>query len=124
MPYIIYADIESLILKIDGHASNPEKVSTTKIGSHTSCGYSMSTILGFDHREGKHTLYPRKDCLKKFPEDLRKHARSIIFFGKKKMLPLIRKELKSFVDADIYIYIYLWDKILKKYSLKYKLSKS
>ena len=32
MPYIIYADIESLIKKIDGCANNPEKSSTTKIG--------------------------------------------------------------------------------------------
>ena len=29
MPYIIYADIESLIRKIDGCANNPEKSSTT-----------------------------------------------------------------------------------------------
>ena len=34
MPNIIYADIESLILKIDGCANNPEKSSTTKIGEH------------------------------------------------------------------------------------------
>ena len=35
MPYIIYADIESLIKKkIDGYANNPENVSTTKIGEH------------------------------------------------------------------------------------------
>ena len=31
IPYIIYADIESLIKKIDGCANNPEKSSTTKI---------------------------------------------------------------------------------------------
>ena len=43
MPYIIYADIE-LIRKIDGCANNSEKSSITKIGEHTPCGYSMSTI--------------------------------------------------------------------------------
>ena len=32
MPYIIYADIESLIRKIDGCANNPETSSTAKIG--------------------------------------------------------------------------------------------
>ena len=42
--YIIYADIESLIRKIGGHANNPEKSSTMKIGEHILCGYSMSTI--------------------------------------------------------------------------------
>ena len=34
MPCIIYADIESLIRKIDGCANYPEKSSTTKIGQH------------------------------------------------------------------------------------------
>ena len=56
MPYIIYADIESLIRKIDGCVNNPENSSATKIGQHISCGYSMSTIWGFDHIENKHTL--------------------------------------------------------------------
>ena len=44
MPYIIYADIESLIKKIDGCANNPENSSTIKIGEHIPCRYSMSTI--------------------------------------------------------------------------------
>ena len=32
MPYIIHADIESLVKKIDGCSNNPENSSTTKIG--------------------------------------------------------------------------------------------
>ena len=36
MPYIIYADIESLITKIDGCAINPESSSTTKLSKHIS----------------------------------------------------------------------------------------
>ena len=54
MPYIIYADIESLIKKIDGCENNPENSSTAKIGEHISCGYSMSTIWTFDNIENKH----------------------------------------------------------------------
>ena len=66
MSYIIYADFESLIRKIDRRANNPESSSTTKIGEHIPCGYSMSTICGFDHIEDKHTLHRGKDCMKKF----------------------------------------------------------
>ena len=44
MPYIIYADLECLIKKIDGCENNPEKSSTRKIGKHIPCEYLMSTI--------------------------------------------------------------------------------
>ena len=54
--YIIYADIESLIKKIDQHASNPENSTTTKIIEDIPCGYSVSTIWTFDHIEKKHIL--------------------------------------------------------------------
>ena len=34
MPYVIYADTESLIRKLDEYANYPENSSTTKIGQH------------------------------------------------------------------------------------------
>ena len=40
MPYIIYANIESLIRKIDVCANNLKKLSTGKVGEHIPCGYS------------------------------------------------------------------------------------
>ena len=74
MPYIICANIESLIKKVDGCANNPEIYSTTKAGKHIPCGYLMSRIRAFDHRENKLTLKSGKDCMKKFCEPLREHA--------------------------------------------------
>ena len=65
-PCIIYADLEYLIKQIDGWANNPEKSSTTKLGEHIPCGYSMSTICGFDNIENKHSLYHGEDCMKTF----------------------------------------------------------
>ena len=57
MPYIIYADVESLIRKTDGCTNNLENSLTTKIGQHISSRYSMSTIWAFDNIENKHCLY-------------------------------------------------------------------
>ena len=94
MPYIIYARIESLIRKINGCTNNPERSSTTKIGEHIPCGYSMSTIWGYDHIEDKHTLYLGKDCMNQFCTSLREHAKTIIDFAERKMLPLTKEELK------------------------------
>ena len=75
MLYIIYTHIELLIKKIDNCKNNPEKSSTTKIWKHIPCRYSTSTIWAFGHIEKKHNLYHREDCMKKFCESLREHAK-------------------------------------------------
>ena len=95
IPYIIYADIESLIMKIDRCANNPQNSSTTKIVEHIPCGYSMSTIWAFDNIENKRSLYRGEDCMKNFCESLKEHTKNITDFEKKKMLPLTKEELKS-----------------------------
>ena len=60
----------------------------------------MSTIWAFDHTENKHILYRGKVCMKNICKTLRKHAKNIIAFEKKKMLPLAKEELKSHEDAQ------------------------
>ena len=74
----------------------------------------MSTIQAFDHIENKHTLFCGKDCVKKFCESLREHAKNIIDFEKKKMLLLTKETLKSHQDEKV-CYIY-GKRILKKLS--------
>ena len=99
MSYIIYADLEPLIKKIDGCENNPENTSATKVVEHIPCGFSMSTIWGFYHIESKYTLYRGKDCMKMLCNSLKEHANNISSCEKKKMLPLTKKELTSHEDA-------------------------
>ena len=56
MPYVIYADIDSLVKKIEGCEKNPEKSSIRKIGEHIPCRYSMSAIWRFDRIEHSLTI--------------------------------------------------------------------
>ena len=77
MPCIIYADLESLIKKIDRCANNPEKSSTTKTGKHVPCRCSLSTIWVFDIIENKHALYSGKDPMKKICSSLKERALSL-----------------------------------------------
>ena len=67
-PSIIYADLNSLSKKVNGFKNNPEKSSTTKIGEHVPCGYSMSAIWIFDDIENKHDAYRGEYYMKKFCE--------------------------------------------------------
>ena len=43
-PFIIYADLECIIEKIDGCKNNPENSSTTKVSKHILSGFFLSTI--------------------------------------------------------------------------------
>ena len=70
IPFIIYADIESLLDKIDTCHNNPEKSSTTKINKHTASGYSLFTHCSFDNTKNNHDYYRSKDYTKIFSEDL------------------------------------------------------
>ena len=83
-PFIIYADLECIIEKIDGCKNHPENPSTTKVKEHIPSGFSMSTISSFRSIENKHDVYRSKDCMKKFSEFLREHATKIINSIKKK----------------------------------------
>ena len=48
VPFIIYADLESLLEKMNTCHNNPEKSSTTKINKHTPSAYSLFTQCSFD----------------------------------------------------------------------------
>ena len=78
--FIIYAELECLIKKIDGCKSNPEDSSTTKVGQHILLGFSMSAIPSFKIIENKHDINRSKDFIKKFCEYSREQVMEIISF--------------------------------------------
>ena len=58
-PFIIYADLECMIEKIDGCKSNPENSSTTKVKSKLGfpSGFSMSTVSSFRYIEINNNIH-------------------------------------------------------------------
>ena len=94
-PFIIYADLESLLEKMKTCYDSPEKSSTNKINKHTPSGYSLFTHCSFDITINKLDYYKGEDCMKKFCLDLREHATKIINYEKKEMIPLTKKEEKN-----------------------------
>ena len=95
VPFIIYADLESLLEKMNTCHNNPEKLSTTKINKHTLSDYSLFTHCSFDTTKNKLDYYRSKNCMKKFCLDLREHAKKIISYEKKQRIPLTKKEEKK-----------------------------
>ena len=95
-PFIIYADLECIIEKIDGCKSNPENSSITKVSEHIPSGFSMSTISSFRSTENKHNVCRGKDCMKEFCEFLREHPMKIINL-KKKQNEIINKRAAEII---------------------------
>ena len=96
----IYANLQSLIKKIDGCKNNSEKPSTIKVTKNSPCGYSMYLIWTFHGIENKHNVYRGKQCIKKFSESLKEHAMKKINF-EKKIIPLTNKEYKSWSNCHL-----------------------
>ena len=53
LPFIIYADLECLLKKINASQNNPDLLSTTKINQHIPSGYSIYTSCSFDKSNNK-----------------------------------------------------------------------
>ena len=92
VPFIIYADLESLLERMNTYHNNPEKSSTTKINKHTPSGYSLFTHCSFDTTKNKLDYYRGKNGMKNFCLNLTEHATKIINYEKKEMIPLTKEE--------------------------------
>ena len=101
LPFIIYADLECLLEKINTCYNNPEESSTSKINKHTPSGYSIFTHCSFDKPKNKLNYYRGNDCMKRFCKDLREHAAKIINCEKKDMIPLTKKEEENYNNQKI-----------------------
>ena len=101
-PFIIYADLQCIIEKIDGCKNNPENSSTTKVSEHIPSGFLMSTMSSFRNIENWHDVYRGKDSMKKFSREFfREHVMKIINFKKKKMKLLKKEQQESYKNAKI-----------------------
>ena len=87
-PFLMYADLEFLLKKMDTYTNDPNKSSTTKKNKHEMCGYSLIKHCPFNEKNYTEVYscrgYRGKDCFKKFCQDLKKLAKSIVDYEKKK----------------------------------------
>ena len=101
LPFVIYADLERILKKISTCYNNPDLSSTTKISQHVLSGYSIFTNCTFDKSHNKLSCYRGEDCMKRFCKDLKDHARRIIDFKKKMIIPLTKDEENSYYNEKV-----------------------
>ena len=74
-------------------------------------GYSLFTSCSFKEKNNKLDYYRGKNCLKRFCQDLKKQARSIIDFEKKEMIELTSEEQYRHYNPK---YCYICQKMFSK----------
>ena len=101
VPFIIYADLECLLQKVNTCKNNPEKSYTEKKAKHKPSDYSLVTCSSFDKFENERNYYGGKYCMKIFRNDLRDQALKIINYEKKKEIILTNEEKESYENQKI-----------------------
>ena len=97
VPFIIYADLECLLQKINTCQNNPDKSYTEKKATHRPSGYSLVTCCSFDKSKNERKYYRGEDCMKIFCKDLKYQAMKIINYEKK----LTNEEKESYENQEI-----------------------
>ena len=69
--FIIYADFECLLLKINTGQNNLEKKATEKKATHRPSGCSLVTCCSFDKTKNERKYYRGEDCMKISCKDLK-----------------------------------------------------
>ena len=104
VPFIIYGEMEYLLNKMSACHDNPKKSSTTKINKQTSSGNSLFTHCSLDATKSKFDCCRGKDCMERFCKDLKEHARKIINYEKKEIIPLMLKKANHIMRKMFVIY--------------------
>ena len=78
VPFIMYADFESILELIQGPGNDPRIASTRAIGSHVPSGWCVHSEFAYDGKiENSLKLYSGEDCVKKFCDHVIGEARRL-----------------------------------------------
>ena len=101
VPFIIYADLECILRKMNAGQVIPTKTYTEKKAEHELLGYSQIKCCSFDKSKTECNYYREQDCIKIFCRDLRDRAMKIINHEKKDIIPLTKEEKESYEKQQI-----------------------
>ena len=79
-PFIVYADLECLLEKVQSCQNDLENSYTEKKAKHKPSGYAWFPICLFDDTKNKSYFYREKNCTEKFCKDLKELGTEMINF--------------------------------------------
>ena len=97
VPFIMYADFESILKPIQGPENNPRISSTRGINNHVLSRWCVCSEFAYGKVENPLKLYGGEDCVKKFCDHIIGEACCLYqSFPEKPMKPLTPKEMDRF----------------------------
>ena len=82
--FLIYADLECLLLKQKSCQNNPNESYTERKAIHEPFGYSVDLVCSFDSKEDKNSFYRGDDCIKKFCSELKELVTKLVNYEQKR----------------------------------------
>ena len=101
IPFIMYADFESILEPISGPGNNPRISTTRDINVHVPSGWCIHIEFAYGEVKDPLKLYRGKDCVRKFCNHVIGEAcRLYQSFPEKPMEPLTKKQWKDYKKAS------------------------
>ena len=100
VPFMMYADFESILEPIQGASNNPKVSSTREVNIHTPSGWCVYSKFSYGDVTNPLTQYRGLDCVEKFCEHIISESKRLYdSFPEKPMAPLTKSHLKEYARA-------------------------
>ena len=101
VPFVMYADFESILEPIQGVSNDPAQSSTRGVNIHKPSGWCLPSKLADGNVKKPTTQYRGPDCVEKFCEKIISEAKRLYTsFPEKPMIPLTKSQLKEYKNAS------------------------
>ena len=100
VPFLMYADFESILEPVQGASNNPNISSTRGLNIHTPSGWCIYSKFAYVDLTNPSAQYRGSDCAKKFCEHIISEAKRLYSsFPEKPMAPSTKSQLKEYKRA-------------------------
>ena len=100
VPFMMYADFESILEPIQGVSNNPNVSSTRGLNIYTPSGWCVYSKFAYGKITNPLTQYRGLDCIEKFCEHIISEAKRLYnSFPERSMQPLTKSQLKEYKRA-------------------------
>ena len=101
VPFIMYADFESILELIQGPGNNPRISITRRVNIHVPSGWCVRSEIAYREVKDPLRLYRGKDCIRKFCNHVIGEAHRLYHsFPEKPMEPLTKAQWKDYKHAS------------------------